>query len=100
VPKPGSHTTIGIVATNVAFSKVEMTKVAQMAQDGLARVINPVHTPWDGDTVFAVATGTTTAHAELGMIGAIAAEVMATAIVQAVKTASGIPGYPAVRDLR
>jgi L-aminopeptidase/D-esterase-like protein len=99
VAKPGAHTTIGIVATNAAFSKVEMTKVAQMAQDGLARAINPVHTPWDGDTIFAVSTGTTTAKSELGMIGAIAAEAMAAAILQAVLAATGIPGYPASRDL-
>jgi L-aminopeptidase/D-esterase-like protein len=99
VAKAGAHTTLGIVATNAAFNKVEMTKIAQMAQDGLARTINPTHTPWDGDTIFAASTGTTTVRAELGAIGALAAEAMAAAIVQAVFTATSIPGYPAARDL-
>ena len=74
--------------------------VAQMAHDGLARVINPVHTPWDGDTVFAVSTGTLSISAELGMIGAIAAEAISVAIVRAVLNAASIPGYPAAADLR
>ncbi len=56
-PLAGQNTSIGVVATNVALSKVEATKVAQMAHDGLARAIRPVHTPWDGDTLFALATG-------------------------------------------
>jgi L-aminopeptidase/D-esterase-like protein len=99
VAKGGAHTTLGIVATNAAFNKVEMTKIAQMAQDGLARTINPTHTPWDGDTIFAASTGTTTVRAELGAIGALAAEAMSMAIVQAVLSATSIPGYPAARDL-
>jgi L-aminopeptidase/D-esterase-like protein len=99
VAKAGAHTTLGIVATNAVFNKVEMTKIAQMAQDGLARTINPTHTPWDGDTIFAASTGTTTVRAELGAIGALAAEAMAAAIVAAVLTATSIPGYPASRDL-
>jgi L-aminopeptidase/D-esterase-like protein len=99
VAKAGAHTTLGVVATNAIFSKVEMTKVAQMAQDGLARTINPTHTPWDGDTIFAASTGTTAVRAELGMVGALASEAMAQAIVQAVLSATGIPGYPASRDL-
>ena len=49
----GANTTIGLVATNVAMEKVQIAKVAQMAHDGYARAINPVHTPGDGDTIFA-----------------------------------------------
>lgn len=100
VAKNGAQTTLGVVATNAVFNKVEMTKIAQMAQDGLARVINPVHTPWDGDTIFAASTGTSTVRAQMGMVGAIAAEAMSQAVVQAVLTATAIPGYPAARDLR
>jgi L-aminopeptidase/D-esterase-like protein len=53
---PGESTTIGVVATNAAFDKAAMTKIAQMAHDGYARAINPVHTPSDGDTIFALST--------------------------------------------
>jgi len=97
---PGAHTTIGVVATNATLSKTEATKMAQMAHDGLARAINPVHTPMDGDTIFAAATCTNQTKADLTTIGAVAAEVMARAVNRAVITASGIPGYPAYRDLQ
>jgi len=100
VLQPAANTTIGVVATNAALEKVQVSKVAQMAHDGYARAINPVHTPSDGDTVFALATGTLKARVNHGMIGALAAEVMAQAIVRAVVNASGITGYPAYRDLR
>ncbi len=96
---PGQNTTIGVVATNAALTKAQATKVAQMAHDGLARAISPAHTPVDGDTVFALATGTLAGEAEVTVIGALAAEVMADAIVRAAQQATGIPGYPAARDL-
>ena len=92
------NTTIGVVATNASFTKTEMTKVAQMAQDGLARTIYPAHTPSDGDTVFALATGTSDRQANLGSIGARAAEVLADAILRGVRAAESIPGFPAARD--
>jgi L-aminopeptidase/D-esterase-like protein len=96
----GTNTTIGVVATNVAFDKTQMTKIAQMAHDGLARTINPVHTLSDGDTIFAVATGAIPAKANHGAIGAIAAEVLAQAVLRAVKNAQGLPGLPSWQDLR
>jgi len=95
----GAHTTIGVVATNAALSKAEAAKVAQMAHDGLARTINPVHTTADGDTVFAAGTGGSTTKADITIIGVAAAEVMARAVNNAVLAATGIPGYPAWRDL-
>jgi L-aminopeptidase/D-esterase-like protein len=98
--KPGENTTIGVVATNATLSKTEATKVAQMAHDGLARAISPVHTPADGDTVFAVATGALPGEASAGLIGALAAEVMADAIVRAATQATGLPGLPSARDLQ
>jgi L-aminopeptidase/D-esterase-like protein len=94
-----ANTTIGVVATNASLQKVEVSKVAQMAHDGYARAINPVHTPGDGDTIFALATGTSNVKVNHGMIGALAAEAMAQAIVRAAVNASGIPGYPAYRDI-
>ena len=94
-----AHTTIGVVATNVAFDKAQITKIAQMAHDGLARCINPVHTPNDGDTVFAVATGAISTRGDHGAIGALAAEAMSQAIVRAIMNARGLPGLPSYRDL-
>lgn len=95
----GANTTIGIVATNAQLTKAEATKVAQMAQDGLARVIYPAHTTRDGDTVFSLATGAWTGTADLTVIGALAADVMAEAILRAVRSATGLPGIPAASDL-
>jgi len=96
----GTNTTIGVVATNVALDKAQATKVAQMAHDGLARTIYPVHTPSDGDTIFAVATGTDSARANHGAIGALAADVMARAVLRAVMSARGIAGLPSYSDLQ
>lgn len=101
-PRSGGNTTLGVVATDAALTKSQATKVAQMAHDGLARAISPAHTPWDGDTVFALATGVRAEpvdDAQLVVIGALAAEAMADAIVRAARQATGIPGYPAARDL-
>jgi L-aminopeptidase/D-esterase-like protein len=89
-----SNTVIGVVATNAKLTKTQATKVAQMAQDGLAQAIRPAHTMFDGDTIFAVATGEK--KADVSTIGAFAAEVMAEAIVRAVKMAKpagGLPGF-------
>jgi L-aminopeptidase/D-esterase-like protein len=99
-PGFGQNTTIGIVATNAALNKAQATKVAQMAHDGYARAIAPVHTPYDGDTIFALATGAKAGEADMGRIGALAADVMAEAILRAVRQAKGIHGYPAVREWR
>ncbi len=96
-PWRGGNTTIGVVATNVALSKAAATKVAQMAHDGLARTIRPVHTPMDGDTLFALSLGS--AQADIGLIGAVAAEVTAEAVLAAVRHATALHGLPAARDL-
>jgi len=95
----GENTTIGVVATNATLTKTQATRVAQMAHDGFARAISPSHTPVDGDAIFAIATGARTGDPDLGRIGALAAEAMADAIVRAAREATGIPGYPAARDL-
>ena len=55
--RAGENTTIAVVATNARLTKAEASRMALMADDGLARAINPAHTPADGDTVFALATG-------------------------------------------
>jgi L-aminopeptidase/D-esterase-like protein len=103
--RPGSpvqrNTVLGVVATNADLEKPECNKVAQMAQDALARCIVPAHTPSDGDTVFAVATGRKRGSfrpADLGLIGALAADVLATAIVRGITQAVSWGPYPAARD--
>lgn len=85
-----SNTVIGVIATNARLTKAQATKVAQMAQDGLARVICPAHTMFDGDTIFVLATGEK--KADVSMVGAFAAEAMAEAILRAVKMAAPAGG--------
>jgi L-aminopeptidase/D-esterase-like protein len=99
-PSVGGNTTLGVIATNATLSKAQATKIAQMAQDGYARTIVPVHTPADGDTIFALATGERAGDPNLTRLGAVAADVMSQAILRAVRQAEGIAGYPAVRDLQ
>ena len=90
-------TVIGVVATNARLNKEEANKVAQMAHDGLARTVRPAHTMFDGDTLFALATGSI--EADVNTVGAYAAEVVAEAIVRAIKTAEGVAGLPAWQNL-
>jgi L-aminopeptidase/D-esterase-like protein len=98
-PRPAENTTIGIVATNARLTKAQATKIAQMAHDGFARAISPSHTPADGDTIFAIATGTLAGDGDVMLLGSLAAEVMADAVLRGAREATGIPGYPAARDL-
>src|ERR1051325_10556797 len=91
-----SNTVIGVVATDAKLTKAGATKVAQMAQDGLAQAIRPAHTMFDGDTIFALATGEL--DADISMIGAFAAEVMAEAIVRAVEMASPAGGLRGLKE--
>ncbi|MCD6396402.1 MAG: P1 family peptidase [Spirochaetaceae bacterium] len=92
-----SNTTIGCIAVNADFSKIESTKVAMMAHDGFARSINPIHTMTDGDTIFCLATGGVKSDATT--VGAIAADIMAEAIVNAVKNAETAYGITAYNDI-
>jgi L-aminopeptidase/D-esterase-like protein len=98
-PRPGENTTIGIVATNARLTKAEANRVALMADDGFAKAIVPSHTTGDGDTLFALATGTWTGESNVTMIGALAAEAMAEAIVRAVSKAETLHSVPSAREL-
>jgi L-aminopeptidase/D-esterase-like protein len=98
-PAPGGNTTIGLVATNARLSKNDVNRVALMADDGFARAINPSHTAGDGDTVFALATGRWDGQANLTVIGALAADAMAEAIVRAAALADSIAGVPSAKEL-
>lgn len=93
-----TNTTIGVVATNAVLDKSMTSRVAMMAQDGYARTIQPVHTLGDGDTIFCMSTGSVAV--DVSQVGAIAAEVMARAVINAVKAAESLHGVPACRDLR
>jgi L-aminopeptidase/D-esterase-like protein len=97
--QPRQNTTLGVIATNATLTKTQAARVAQMAHDGFARAIYPAHTANDGDTIFALATGAV-AVSDHSRVGALAADVMADAIVRAVREATGVLNIPAVRDLR
>lgn len=93
------NTTIGIIATNAKLDKAQCKKISQMAHDGYARSIFPIHTPHDGDTIFTMATGEIETGADLTLIGSIAVEVMQKSIINAIKNAKGINGIPSYNDL-
>jgi L-aminopeptidase/D-esterase-like protein len=90
-----TNTTIGVVATNARLNKEGANKIAQMAHDGLAMAIRPVHTMWDGDTIFALATGKAEKESDVSIVGAAAADVMARAVVNAARKATALAGIPA-----
>jgi D-aminopeptidase len=103
--RPGESTTLVVVACDAALSKAEVKRLAIMAQDGLARAIRPVHTPLDGDVVFAAATGhrpLADPVAGLAELGTTAADVVARAVARAVYEAKSLPfsgAQPSWRDL-
>ncbi len=94
----GTNTTIAVVASNANLNKVQANKVAQMAHNGLAKTIHPVHTMSDGDTIFAIATGGV--DASVNLVGTLSVEVLAEAVVNAILSAKGAGGVPAYQDLR
>lgn len=96
--RPG-NTVVGVVATNARLTKEQANKVAQMAQDGLAQAVRPAHTLFDGDTIFALATGSA-GDANASVIGAFAADVTAQAIRRAVLTATSLAGLPTGAAIR
>lgn len=95
-PSPTQNTVIGVVATNARLTKEETNKVAQMAHDGLARAVRPAHTMYDGDTLFALATGEVAA--DVNVVGAFGAEMVAAAIRNGVRTATTLAGVRAASE--
>lgn len=97
----GANTTIGIVATDAALDKAHCMRLATASHDGLARCIDPVHTPTDGDTMFALATGMQARKLPLSVLCALAAEVTQRAVLNGVRAATGVqePPLPSARDL-
>lgn len=98
-----ANTTIAVIATNAQLSRPELQRVAIMAHDGLARAIRPVHTPFDGDSVFALATGQIDLDADrqvaIAALGCLAADTLARAIARAVYEATTVGGHTALRDM-
>ncbi len=94
---PLGNTTIGVVLTNAQLNKAEITKVAQMAHSGISRAVWPSHTPHDGDTLFALATGEI--PSDHGQIGAMAALCVTEAILRSVRNACSLFGIPAASDI-
>ena len=90
----GMATTIGVIATDAQLSKAQANKLATMAHDGLARSIDPVHTMADGDTLFALATGTAGRPGEMTVLGTLAAIVTARAVLNAVRAARALQQPP------
>jgi L-aminopeptidase/D-esterase-like protein len=93
-----ANTVIGVIATNAKLTKAQATKVAQMAQDGIARTVRPAHTMLDGDVIFALSTGTK--GGDVSTVGAFAAEVMAEAITGAVRMAASAGNVPGSAEKR
>src|SRR6185436_14267032 len=96
---PLRATTLTVVATNLALTKTQLTKLAMMANTGAARAILPYHTQSDGDQVLAVSTGSLELGVSLTPVGAVAAELVADAILRAVNAATSVAGWTALRDL-
>lgn len=98
-PAAAANTTIAVVATDLGLDKNACRRLAVMAQDGLARAIRPAHSPFDGDTVFALSTGNgETGPAALARLGSAAADCLARAIMRAVVAAAPLGGYPSWRE--
>jgi L-aminopeptidase/D-esterase-like protein len=95
----GDNSTIGVIATNARLTKAQASSLAQLTDDGYARAIWPIHTIVDGDTVFAIATGTNPGTPDMLTLGALAADVMSAAVIRAATQATGLPNVPALRDL-
>ena len=104
---PIANTTIAILATNALLTKTDANIIARMAHDGLALAIRPVHTAFDGDTIFVLGIGrpgpddkgTAISPMELSMLGAAAVQTLARAVVKAIQAAESLHGVPAARDL-
>ena len=95
-----TNTTIGVVATNALLNKTQATKVAQMAHDGLARVIRPVHTMFDGDVIFVLSVGKENRKpADVTTVGTVAAEVIAQAVIRGITQTEGLQGIPAAKEV-
>jgi len=100
----GANTTIGVIATDAVLNKSQAHRLAQMGHNGLAQTIRPVHTPWDGDTLFALGTGQSGVPADMMLLSTLATEVTALAVLNAVTHAESLrlasgEWWPCAKDL-
>ncbi len=93
----GDNTTLAVVATNARLSKVEVNKLAGIAHNGLSTVIKPLHTAWDGDTIFTLATGEVSSPVDL--VGAVATDLLSEAVLRALFQAHSLGDIPSLKDL-
>ena len=91
------NTTLGVILTNAAFDRAALCKIAGMGHDGYARSIAPVHTTYDGDSIYAVSAGDVSADQDL--VGALAADVISEAITRAVYSAESAYGFPSAKEI-
>ena len=91
------NTTLGVIVTNARFEKAQLCKIAGMGHDGFARSIRPVHTSYDGDSIYALSVGDVPADQEV--VGTLAAEVLSEAIIRAVQSAGSAYGFPCANEL-
>jgi L-aminopeptidase/D-esterase-like protein len=98
----GTSTSLAVVAVSAPLTKTQLTKIAQMAHDGMARAIRPAHTMYDGDTVFAVSVpdGDDGPCLDVTVAGSVAAQVLAEAVVRAVTSAESLGGFPCCAEWR
>lgn len=92
-----NNTTIGVVVTNAKLNKAECKKISQMAHDGYAKAIFPIHTPHDGDTIFTMATGEI--ETDLTLLGSIATEVVEKSITNAIKNAESVGNILSYKEI-
>ncbi|SFJ69849.1 putative aminopeptidase [Terrisporobacter petrolearius] len=93
------NTTIGIVATNAKLTKAQCKKISQMAHDGYAKSIFPIHTPHDGDAIFTMSTGKMQVDSDITLLGSLAAEVVEKSIINAIKNAKNIKNIISYNEL-
>ena len=91
------NTTIGVVVTNAKLDKAGCKKVSQMAHNGYAKSIFPIHTPHDGDTIFTMATGEV--ESDIALIGSLATEVVEKSVINAIKNANSIKNIVSYKDI-
>lgn len=91
------NTTIGVVVTNAKLNKNECTKIAQISHNGYARAIHPVHTTFDGDTVFTLATGEI--ECDINLVGSLAVEVVEKSIANAIKNSDSVFDIPSYKEI-
>lgn len=94
------NTALAVVAVDALLIKPELNVISLMAQRGLVKTVDPIHTTFDGDVIFAASLGNYTGKADLNLIGLLAEEALGRAVNSAIQSARGLAGIPAYQDLK